>query len=282
MRNFYLIIITIFLGAISISAQEVKGRLIISESNTEMTVLSDSLRKEGTINDYSMLGVHYGVALNNAMWNPIMDQNYLFTPINMAVTYTKYGKMFNYMPYFGFQASLLYTKEGYLFKKDKKTGITQTMLGATKAILEVVELPILAHIHFDFWKMKLLLNVGCYGGYRIGIERFGENVLPEIKNSFSDTDIRFDYGLKGGVGFGLVFAPLEVHIQGMYKYSMSSYFQPNHKSEYYYQYGYPNSIAITVGLHIHLTKRLGKTKAAIRRQAKKELGLILEDTKNEE
>ena len=283
MKKIIISIAILFISTVNLLSQEKElDTLILERSNTDMAFLTDSVRREATINDYNMIGVYYGAALNNVMWNPSIEQQYLFTPINAGITYTRYGKMFNYMPYFGFQASLTYSQEGYHFKKEKKTGLTPTLFGANKAIIEVVELPILAHIHADFWKLKLLANIGCYGGYRIGIERFGPGVDPATKSSFLDTDIRFDYGIKGGVGFGLIFDPVEIHVQGMYKYSMSSLFQPDYRSEYYYQYGNPNSIIISVGLHIHLSKRIGKSKASIRRQAKLDLGIIQGDYNDEE
>lgn len=234
---------------------------------------ADSLVKNTTINDYTMIGFQYGMSMNNVMWNPAMKQKYLFLPVNFGITYTRYGKMFGYMPHFGIQVGLFYTNEGYQFKEDKETGYTPTLEGATKAVMQVVEVPVLAHMHFDFWKMKMIANIGFFGGYRLGIERFGEYVSEEDAHSFMEYDRRFDYGIKGGLGFGFIFDPVEIHFQAMYKYSMSTIYEPDYSSQYYYKYAYPNSIVFSVGLHFQLTKRTGKTRHSIRQEAKRALGI---------
>ena len=148
---------------------------------------------------------------------------------------------------------------------------TYTLEGAEKAVMEVVELPVLAHLHFDVWRLKLIANIGCYAGYRLSIQRFpgkSGNVSESVANSFLDTDRRFDYGIKGGAGIGLIFDPLEIHITAMYKHSFSSLYQPDYYSQYYYRYAYPSNIIISAGVHFQLTKRTGKTKTQLKKAAK--------------
>ena len=244
---------------------------LIDDTLTNEYLDTVSIRKKLELNDYTMVGVQYGAGLSQVMWNPTQKQDMVFIPFNIGVTYTRYGKMFGYMPYFGMQAGLFYTQEGYQFKYDEEDDYTPTLEGAEKAIMNVVELPVLSHIHVDFWKMKLIVNIGCYGGYRLSIHRFpGKNgsVKEEIANSFLETDRRFDYGIKGGVGIGLVFDPIEIHIQGMYKHSFSTLYQPDYSSKYYYKYAYPSNIIISAGLHFQLTKRTGQTKAHLKKLAK--------------
>ena len=230
-----------------------------------------TIKKTSDINDYSMIGIHYGMGLSRVMWNPTQKQDMLLMPYNIGVTFTRHGKMFGYMPFFGFQIGLLYTQEGYQFKYNEERDYVYKVEGAEKAIMDVVEMPFMAHMHFDFWNMKILANIGCYAGYRLSIERFpGKTgyVNPELQHSFKDTDRRLDYGIKGGVGFGFVFDPFEIHIQGMYKHSLGTLYDPDYSSEYYYRYAYPSNIIITAGIHYQLTKRTGRTRADIKKQAK--------------
>ena len=230
-----------------------------------------TIKKTSDINDYSMIGIHYGMGLSRVMWNPTQKQDMLLMPYNIGVTFTRHGKMFGYMPFFGFQIGLLYTQEGYQFKYNEERDYVYKVEGAEKAIMDVVEMPFMAHMHFDFWNMKILANIGCYAGYRLSIERFpGKTgfVNPELQHSFKDTDRRLDYGIKGGVGFGFVFDPFEIHIQGMYKHSLGTLYDPYYSSEYYYRYAYPSNIIITAGIHYQLTKRTGRTRADIKKQAK--------------
>ena len=125
--------------------------------------------------------------------------------------------------------------------------------------------------HYDLWNFKIMAQVGCYAGYRLAIERFpGKtgSVAEEMKHTFLDTDRRWDYGIKGGIGFGLVFDPIEIHFQAMYKYSMGTLYDPDHYSEIYYRFAYPTNIIVSAGVHYHLSKRSGKTKAELKKQAR--------------
>ena len=234
----------------------------VQEIITDAQLDTINVKKKLVINDYAMIGFQYGVGLSQVMWNPKQKQDMLFVPVNAGVTVTKYAKMFGFLPYFGFQAGLFYAREGYRFKYDKDNDYTYTVEGAEKAIMDVIEVPLLLQCHVDLWNFKFMVNLGCYGGYRLAIERFpgkSGSVAPEVQHSFLPTDRRWDYGIKGGVGFGLVFDPVEIHIQAMYKHSMSTLYNPDYYSEYYYRFAYPTNIVISAGVHFQITKRTGKT-----------------------
>lgn len=253
------------------SAEDVLKQIDLKNTYSDEYLDTVTVKKSSDINDYSMIGIHYGMGISRVMWNPMQTQNMLLMPYNIGITYTKHGKMFGYMPYFGFQVGLIYTQEGYQFKYNEERKYVYKVEGAEKAVMDVIEVPFLAHMHFDFWNMKILANIGCYAGYRLGIERFpGKTgyVTPELQYSFTETDRRLDYGIKGGLGFGFVFDPFELHIQAMYKHSLSSLYEPDYYSQYYYRYAYPSNIILTAGIHYQLTKRTGKTKADLKKQAK--------------
>ena len=264
------IILSILLGLCTlVSAQ--KHDIELADTFTNEFLDTVTVKKKLKLNDYSMIGVQYGAGLSQVMWNPAQNQNMLFIPMNVGVTYTIYGKMFGYMPYFGFQAGVFYGHEGYEFEYNEEKDYTYKIEGAEKALFEVIEVPVLSHLHIDFWHMKIIAQIGCFAGYRLGIERFPGhtgNVSADLQKSFLPSDNRFDYGLKGGLGFGLVFEPIGLHFQAMYKHSFSSLYEPDYYSEYYYRYAYPMNLVISAGIHFHLTKRSGMTKKEIRQKAK--------------
>lgn len=248
-----------------------ESRLEFQDTLTDAFLDTVVVKKKLKLNDYSLIGFQYGAALSQVVWNPSQNQKMLFVPVNFGVTYTLYGKMFGYMPYFGFQAGIFYAREGYQFEYNEERDYTYTIEGAEKAIMDVIEVPILSHIHFDFWHFKIIAQLGLFGGYRLGIHRYPGNaghVKDEVANSFIETDNRFDFGIKGGLGFGLVFDPVELHIQAMYKHSLSSLYEPDHYSKYYYRFAYPSNIIISAGLHFQLTKRSGMTKKELKQQAR--------------
>ncbi len=223
-----------------------------------------NVKKKNTINDYSMIGIQYGVGLNQMSWNPSMEQKSIFTPINVGVMWTRYGKIFGYMPFFGIQAGVFYTREGYELKDGYHVS------GATKATMNIVEVPMLAHCHFDFWKMKLLVNIGIYGSYRLDIERSSDysTLPPAFANSFLSTDHRFDYGIKAGGGFGFIFDPIEIHFTVSYKYGFGNLYDADYYSQTYYRFAHVSNLILSVGVHYQLTKRTGKTTHQLKKEAR--------------
>lgn len=264
-------IISILLSSFGLYAQsdQLPKGLIIEELPDEYLDTLD-VKKKLMINDYSMFGISYGVNLSQVMWNPTQSQEMLILPMNIGISYTKYGKMFGYMPFFGFQIGLNYTQEGYQFEYNKDKDYINRIEGAEKAIYEVVEMPLYMHGHYDLWNFKVIANIGCYGGYRLGIHRYAGDtgyVKPELQNSFTDTDRRWDYGLKGGFGIGFVFDPIEIHLTATYKHSFGTLYDPDYVSPYYYRYAYPMNITIAAGVYVHLSKRTGRTKADLKHEA---------------
>ncbi len=241
----------------------------VESKYTDIYLDTVTINVKNYINDYSMVGVQYGVSLNQMMFNPTKKQKMQFNPINVGIIYTKYGKMFGYMPYFGFQTGFFYGKEGYEFKKDKETGeYTESVDGATSATYEYIEVPLLAHMHMDVWHLKFIVNGGLFGGYRMSVERQGALSDDKYLTTFYDYDRRFEYGVKAGVGLGLFFDPIEFHITAMARYSLGSLYKPDYNSEYYYRFAYPFDIIISGGIHIQLTRRTGKTKSQLKKEAK--------------
>ena len=233
-----------------------------------------TVNKKTSINDYYMIGVQYGAGLSQVMWNPTSRQKMVLMPYNVGFTFTRYGKMFGYMPFFGFQVGVFYGQEGYEMKEQSQTFYNTYFYGANKAVYDVVEVPVLSHMHIDFWKMKILAEIGLYGGYRLKVHRFPYNGqytsdrYAAYQDTFHETDRRWDYGIKGGLGFGFVFDPIEIHLKAVYKHSLSSLYNPNYYSDYYYRFAYPSNIIISAGVHFQLTKRTGKTKTQLKKEAK--------------
>lgn len=279
MKRNILTLLLILLPLLALAQEQKPGKqklksemeLQILDTLTDEYLDTVTVKKSLKLNDYSMIGFQYGASLSQVMWNPSQKQQMLLMPVNLGVTYTIYGKMFGYMPYFGFQTGIFYAREGYQFEYNEDRDYTYTIEGAEKAVMDVIEVPVLSHIHFDFWHFKIIAQLGLFAGYRLNIQRYpgkAGNVSEALANSFTETDNRFDYGLKGGLGFGLVFDPLEIHIQAMYKHSLSSLYQPDYYSQYYYRFAYPSNIIISAGMHFQLTKRSGMTKKDLKKQAR--------------
>lgn len=225
------------------------------------------VKKKFVLNDYAMVGIHYGVGFHQMSFNPQYLQSTMFIPEYYGVTFSKYETLFNYLHYFGWETGIFYGYEGYRFKKNKETGAISSIRGAEECRFKVIEVPLTAAFHLDMSHFKLVGNLGIYGGYRLSVERLGENLDPSLKNSFSDTDRRLDYGLKGALGFGIVFAPFEFHVKANVRYGWGTIFDPDWYSKDFYRFAYPFDIMVTASLYIQLNKRTGKTNAALKKEA---------------
>lgn len=232
----------------------------------------DSVYKKPRLltNDYTTVGFQYGVAMNQMMFNPAKSQKQLMTPVNFGLLYTRYGKLFGYMPYFGIRAGVFYGQDGYKFKTDLEEGDTQESVdGATKATYTFIEVPAMAHLHVDVWRVKFFADAGLYGAYRYKVEREGKLEEEKYKDHFYSYDNKLDYGLKFAGGLAFMLDPVEIEVQVGYKYSWGSLYDADYHSSYYYRYAYPSDLSISLGLHFQLTKRNGKTRAQLREEARR-------------
>ena len=240
-----------------------------------------NVRKRFAINNYFMIGAEAGVQFSGVSFNPTRPSKFLFNGPTYGITFTYYCKMMNFMPYFGISLGVFHGYSGYAYKVNKDTGktpIRDTITYESGAVMERIEVPLLSSFHFDMKHFKIMADLGLFGGYRYNLKRTGEYVdyteqSSARKNSFQKFEYRWDYGIKAGIGFGLVFAPVEIHIKGTFKYSWSSLYKPDYYNQYYYRFAYPMDVGVTAGLFFHLTKRSGKSRAELRREAKQALML---------
>ncbi len=233
-----------------------------------------NVNKKLLLNDYSMFGFEYGVSRNSQLFTPRFPSEPVFFPEYFGVTYTRYGKLIG-SPIVGFQIGAFYGHEGYQLEVKEEDNVIkyQHILNATRVEMTYAEVPFMAVGHYDMPHFKLQLCVGPYAGYRLSIhrsvdERLGLVIDPELVDNFADFEKRFDYGLHGGVGFGVIFDPIEFQVNLRVRYSWSSLWEPNYNSEYYYRYAYPLDFMLTGGIHFHFTRRYGKTRAMLRREAR--------------
>ena len=240
----------------------------------DTTVYSDTfldtvnVNRVFVLNDYMMIGFEAGASFSRMQFNPPYTQTWRFSPEYYELTFTRYGKLFGYMPYFGFKVGVSYGHEGYKMVMNEERGYISRISGAEECVYDVAEFQTLAHFHYDIGRLKLMADAGPYGGKRLKIERIGEYVDENIRYSFLESDKHFDYGLKGGAGFALMFDPVELHVNAKVRYSWSNLYAPNYRSEYYFSFAYPLDVMVTAGLHFQISRKTGKTKGMLRREAK--------------
>lgn len=214
--------------------------LVFAQNNTEEIELnndwirSEELKKEIKIKDpmmpKGMIGIKYGYGISNVSLSQDIETHSKTIPLNVSLTYSTYTDLWDLMPYFGLQIEARYSQEGFSSK----------YLG--DELFTVVDLSMVSQFHIDFAnRFRILANIGPYAGYRISVNR-----------DWNKHDNRFDYGLYGGAGFAIVFKPFEIHLEGNYKFSLSSYYHPNILSDDIWLFARPNNIIISAGIFFHL------------------------------
>ena len=273
------VLLALSLAALPLSAQQDKKKSIdldeeffhLPDSVTDDYLDNAPLPKKARINDYWIVGVHGGVSVEHGYFNPVRQVSLYPNKPLYGFSITRFATMMNTFPNLGMELGFQRNFEGYNFKEFEVDGefYRQSIDGAYEAYMEVPEVFLLTHGHIDMGQYsKIILKVGMYGGYRTSITRSGPYVSEEIVNAFKDTDNRWTYGVQGGLGFGLMFDPFEVHLNVQVKWSWSSFYQPDVASPYYYRYAYPLDGAVTLGVYYQLTKRRGHTRGALRRMAR--------------
>lgn len=236
----------------------------------------DSLKIEVTPpNDYWAVGVYGGASVQFGFWNPDrLTTGHWAWPVYGA-SIIRYFTMFGIFHNMGLELGFQQNYEGYEFKFNKETQYRATESGAYKITMKVPEAYFISHFHIDIGEhFKLMAKLGLYGGYRTAISRtldeaFVGTEYEKYVNSFRDYDLRWTYGVNGGVGFGLMFSPVEFHVNAQVKWGWGSFWKPDYASKYYYRFAYPLDGAITFGVYYQLTPRYGHTRAQLKKLAKK-------------
>ena len=231
--------------------------------------------KVPALNNYSSIGVSFGVTSAYMQLNPTtFRQHHTYYPGYGSIRFTHYEKMFDYLPYFGWQIGVEFGHEGYRGRKETDGYYKER---SQRIKMQVVEVPFLAMIHYDTRWMKFFGEVGLYGGYRLNIERFGDYVDDHYRYDWYDSDRRIDYGLQGGLGMGVFLGPLELFVMAQIRYGWSSIFEPDSqfpagsgyedRNKYYWRFAYPFDYIFSAGVNVPLGKRYGKTRQDLKREA---------------
>jgi len=236
------------------------------------------------INDYSTVGVNYGVNFSNQLFNPrIGSQEWPMTWNNVSVMFTRYCKMFDRMPYFGIEFGFEYGHQGFRFRQDPESEyITALAMGTvdnisyiTEQSMKVFKVPLRSKFHVDVSILRFMADVGFYGGWRASVVRDGIINDESLRNTFQSYERKFDYGLEGGAGFALLFDPVEFHFNVLAGWSWNSLYEPDSSpskyNQYYYRYANPIDITVSVGVHFQITKRTGKTSKMLKNEAYRQI-----------
>jgi len=201
-----------------------------------------------------LVGVRSGVNYSGISFQFNDDPKTITTLKNFSLLYTYYHPMWEFFPYFGIQTGVTYSEQGFAMH-DFLHEHHPELYDTTR--YQVLTIPVISQFHVDFWKMRLLVNIGAFGGYRLSAkESFftpaGERVSRDY--IFDCYDIRPDYGFIGGGGLAFRKKPFEIHFECNYQYSLSMLYSPRRYSNAAYIYIYPHQLTFSLALHYQLSK----------------------------
>ena len=144
---------------------------------------SGSASAKRPINDYSMIGLSYGVTFSDMIFSPSKTgHSFVFSPNLVSLTYTKYSKMFGTLPYFGLVIGATMGNEGFMFKPNQESGYVNNADGAESCVIQVFEIPAMAQIHMDVEPAKIMANAGVYAAASSEAARLSTRLSPTVSS----------------------------------------------------------------------------------------------------
>ena len=277
MRKTLILLCGLLLGGLCCRAQVKLEEEFFSLPDTVTNEYLDNLQiSVAKPNNYWLVGVYGGASMAFGYFNPTRLVKPLFRYPVYGFSFIRHYTMFGIFPNMALEFGAQRNYEGYEFKTNKQTGARSTESGAYKVTMDVPEAFFLTHLHYDVGEhFRMMAKVGLYGGYRMNITReLDDEYAPyetyqQYVHEFRDYDRRWTYGLHGGVGVGVMFSPIEVHLNVQVKWGWESFWNPDYASPYYYRFGYPLDGAVTLGVYYQLTPRYGHTQAQLKQLARK-------------
>ena len=182
-----------------------------------------------------LIGVKYDFAFTGVSMTPKMGIKSINSPVNVSLLYTYYHPLWSVIDLFGIQTGFRYTTYGFRNDEYAFENFEQTV--------SVVELPLISAFHIDLGEhFRILISIGPFLGYRFATTK---------ENGFDCFDNRIDYGLQGGAGLAYIIGKrFELHLEGMFHYSLSMLYHPEKMSSVSWLYSYPWQAGKSLGLHV--------------------------------
>lgn len=195
-----------------------------------------------------LIGVKYGASLNDVFYSQDIDTKALLSSKNFGVYYTYYHSLWNSIPLFGVETGFEVGEMGYKsvrYLDPEGTPNRRSEVGNER--FQIMSIPFTSQFRIDFWKMRLLLNIGCWGSYKYSAS-FSGNVSETITSTYK----KFGYGVMGGGGLAFVFSPIEFHFEVNYKYNFSNLYDKEVFYNNVWVSSHTTQLVISAGIFIRI------------------------------
>jgi hypothetical protein len=199
-----------------------------------------------------MIGIRGGYNTTGIDFQRNDDPKNISTIVNCSLLYTYYHPLWDHFHFFGIQTGISYSEQGFsmpsLYHPEELYDVTR---------YKVISIPVVSQFHIDFWKLRLLVNLGAFVGYRFGAQEwlFTED-REKVKQPYMYDcyDKRTDYGFIGGGGLAFKAKPFEIQFECNYNYSLSLLYNPRKVSNNSFIYVYPHQLVFSLALFFPLSK----------------------------
>jgi len=219
-------------------------------SNSLLFIILLSLFCFSSLHAQHMVGLRSGYNISGIDFLRNNTPKNIPTYTNFSLLYTYYHPLWDKFHLFGLQTGISYTEQGFAMPGDHPELFDITRY-------QVLTIPFVSQFHIDFWKMRLLFNLGAFVGYRLSAKELiysssGEKIKQDYV--FDCYDTKIDYGFIGGGGLAFTMMPFEIQFECNYQYSLSMLYNPRKMSNTSYIYIYPHQLIFSLALFFHLSK----------------------------
>lgn len=182
-----------------------------------------------------LIGVKSGVTIAGMNTHPDHELKEITSFGGYGFEYTYYHTLWSNIKLFGVQVGMYKDYNGYIDYNGENR-------------FETISFPLISQFHYDFSKMRILLNAGAYGGVR-------QNMRYADGRSFDPEDNRVDLGFVAGGGVAFIFSPFEFHLEGNWFYSLTYMHSPKKFDEIGHVFTHPKRMVISASIHLQLGGR---------------------------
>lgn len=195
-----------------------------------------------------LIGVKYGVGINNVYFSQDIDTKAYMATKNFGIYYTYYHSLWESIPLFGIETGLQVSERGFTYVEYlDPEGTPNRRSNEGKERFQTIMLPFISQFRIDFWRMRLLINLGGYASYKIG-DTYSGLFSEEIHNSFK----KGGYGIIGGGGLAFIFSPFELHFEANYNYELGNLYDKTLFYENVWVSSHATQISFSVGLFMRI------------------------------
>jgi len=203
------------------------------DPNHENIFQFDTLSTVETKPDEFLIGLRYMYNISSLSSTPSMEEKSVSCPVNFELSFIYYHPLWGFLDYFGFRTGIAYQTQGFK---------TEYNIDNFAQQITTIEIPMMTDIKVNIGShFRLYVSGGAFVGYRMTTDR----------ENFDCFDRRYDYGLLGGGGFGVIFKPIELQFNVTYQFSYSQLYDPEKFSSNSWFYNYPSQLLFGIGIYYH-------------------------------